>query len=67
MENGHLLRLLLKKCLWIMMVMGERPRRRKQQHLSQETKSLIAERSKIKQKAPSDSNNRLQERIFSND
>jgi hypothetical protein len=41
-----------------MEVLGERPRRRKQQHLSQETKSLIAERSKIKQMAPSDKNNR---------
>ena len=41
-----------------MEVLGERPRRRKQQHLSQETKSLIAERSKIKQMAPSDNNNR---------
>ena len=37
-------------------VLGERPRRRKQQHLSQETKRLIAERSKIKQKTPTPSN-----------
>ena len=36
-----------------MEVLGQRPRRRKQQHLSQETKDLIAERSKIKQKTPS--------------
>ena len=33
-------------------VLGQRPRRRKQQHLFQETKDLIAERSKIKQKTP---------------
>ena len=36
-----------------MEVLGQHPRRRKQQHLSQETKDLIAERSKIKQKTPS--------------
>ena len=41
-----------------MEVLGERPRRRKQQHLSQETKDLIAERSKIKQRCPSDGFNR---------
>ena len=36
-----------------MEVLGQRPRRRKQQHLSQETKDLIAERSRIKQRTPS--------------
>ncbi|KAL5251687.1 hypothetical protein ACHWQZ_G014732 [Mnemiopsis leidyi] len=41
-----------------MEVLGERPRRRRQQHLSEETKDLIAERSKIKQKCPSDGFNR---------
>ena len=41
-----------------MEVLGQRPRRRKQQHLSQETKDLIAERSKIKQKTPSAGCNR---------
>ena len=41
-----------------MEVLGQRPRRRKQQHLSQETKDLIAERSKIKQKTPSADCNR---------
>ena len=41
-----------------MEVLGQRPRRRKQQHLSQETKDLITERSRIKQKCPSDGFNR---------
>ncbi|XP_063677758.1 uncharacterized protein LOC134813809 [Bolinopsis microptera] len=39
-------------------VLGQRPRRRKKQHLSQETKDLITERSKVKQKCPSDGFNR---------
>ena len=41
-----------------MEVLGQRPRRRRQQHLSQETKDLIDERSKIKQKTPSVDYNR---------
>ena len=36
-----------------MKVLGQHPRRRKQQHLSQKTKDLIAKRSRIKQKTPS--------------
>ncbi|XP_063678514.1 uncharacterized protein LOC134814345 [Bolinopsis microptera] len=39
-------------------VLGQRPRRRKKQHWSQETKDLITERSKVKQKCPSDGFNR---------
>ena len=41
-----------------MKVVGERPHRKKRQHLSQETKDLIAERSKIKQRCPSSGFNR---------
>ena len=39
-------------------VLGQQPRRRKQQYLSQGTKDLISERSKIKQKTPSVEGNR---------
>ena len=39
-------------------VLGQQPRRRKQQHLFQETKDLISERSKIKQKTPHVEGNR---------
>ena len=39
-------------------VLGQQPRRRKQHHLSQETKDLISERSKIKQKTPNVEGNR---------
>ena len=39
-------------------VLGQQPRRRKQQHLSQGTKDLISECSKIKQKTPSVEGNR---------
>ena len=49
-----------------MEVLGQRPRRRRQQHLSQETKDLIVERRRVKQKTPSSDCNRSEYSLANN-